>query len=198
VKALESAGLARANRGKSPKTWTTTQLAQSFGSATAARPITRQTADAALARLLERVDRVNSDDYFLAQVTRVILFGSYLRREVGRLGDVDVAVEMCPKEADRGRLRELNHQRVAEVERNGHRFRRALDRESWWQTETFRFLKGRSRAISLVDYQAEKAFVDRVPHKVLFFSAPEAARAKPAKEPPTQVRRARRPKGCRF
>ena len=71
LKALEAAGLAKANRGKGPKTWTTTQLAQSFGSATAAKRITRQTADAALAQLLERVDRVNSDDYFLAQVTCV-------------------------------------------------------------------------------------------------------------------------------
>jgi hypothetical protein len=83
------------------------------------------------------------------------------------------------------------------MERNGHRFRRALDRESWWQMETFRFLKGRSRSISLVDYQTEKEFVDQVPHKVLL-SAPEAARAKPAKEPPTQVRQGRRPKDCPF
>jgi hypothetical protein len=196
VKALEAAGLATANRGKGPRTWTTTQLAQSFGSATAAKPITRQTAAAALAQFLERVDLVNSDDHFLARVTRVILFGSYLRAEVDRLGDVDVAVELRPKQADRGRLRELNHRRAAELERSGHRFRRTLDRESWWQTETFQFLKGRSRSISLVDYQTEKEFVDRVPHKVLF-AAPEA-RAKPAKDSPTQVRRARRPKDCPF
>ena len=149
-----------------------------------------------MARFLERVDRVNSDDHLLARVTRVILFGSYIRPEVDRLGDVDVAVELRPKEADRGRLRELNHQRATEMERNGHRFRRTLDRESWWQMETFRYLKGRSRSISLVDYQTEKEFVDQVPHKVLF-AAPEA-RAKPAKESPTQVHRSRRPKGCPF
>jgi hypothetical protein len=196
VKALEAAGLAKASRGKGRKTWMTTQLAQSFGSATAAKPISRQTADAALAQLLERVDRVNSDGHFLAQIAQVILFGSYLRPEVDRLGDVDVAVELRPKEADRGRLRELSYQRAAELERNGHRFRPTLDRESWWQMETFRYLKGRSRSISLVDYQTEKEFVDQVPHKVLF-AAPEA-RAKPAKESPTQVRRSRRPKGCPF
>ena len=142
------------------------------------------------------MDRINSDGHFLAQIAHVILFGSYLRPEVDRLGDVDVAVELRPKEADRGRLRELNYQRAAELERNGHRFRPTLDRESWWQMETFRYLKGRSRSISLVDYQTEKEFVDQVPHKVLF-AAPEA-RAKPAKEPPTQVRRTKRPKGCPF
>jgi hypothetical protein len=40
-----------------------------------------------------------------------------------------------PKEADRGRLRELNYRRAAS---------RVLDRKSWWQKETLRFLKGRS------------------------------------------------------
>jgi predicted nucleotidyltransferase len=196
VKALEAAGLAKGNRGRGPRTWTTTQLAQSFGSATAATAITRQTAAAALARFLERVDRVNSDDYFLAQVTRVILFGSYLRAEVNRLGDVDVAVELQPKEADRSRLRELNYRRAAEWERNGHRFSRVLDRESWWQMETFRFLKDRSRSISLVDYQTEKAFVDQVPHRILFSKREEGA--KPPLQPPTPIRRARRPKDCPF
>src|SRR6202022_3145393 len=105
VKTLEAAGLAKANRGNGPKQWTTTQLAQSFGSATAAKPITRQTAKKALAQFLERVDRVNHDDQFLAKVTRVVLFGSYLRAEMERLGDVDVGGELQPKESDWQRLR---------------------------------------------------------------------------------------------
>ena len=127
VKALEAAGLAKASRGRSPKKWTTTQLAQSFASATAAKPITRQTAEKALAQFLECVNRVNLDDRFLANVTLVILFGSYLNPEVKKLGDVDVGVELQPKESDRKRLRELNYQRVEQFE-NSHRFSRALDR----------------------------------------------------------------------
>jgi len=196
VKAMEDAGFAKANRGRGPKAWTTTQLAQSFGSATAARPITRRTAEAAFALFLARVDRVNSDDYFLAKVTRVVLFGSYLRADASRLGDVDIAVELRPKEADRGRLGELNHQRVAECEQNGHRFSRMLDQQAWWQMETFRFLKSRSRSISLVDYQMEKEFVDRVPHKVVFSVQEE--QAKSALPQPTPIRRAKRPKDCPF
>jgi len=192
VKALEAAGLAKVNRGKGPKTWTTTQLAQSFGSATAAKPITRRTAEAALAQFLERVERVNNDDHFLARVTRVVLFGSYLRAEADRLGDVDVGVELQPKESDRKRLRESNYQRVAELERKGHRFNRALDREVWWYLEAFRFLKGKSRSISLLDYRTEREFVDRVPHKVLF-SAP-GEELKPAEEQPKEVGRSRRPR----
>ena len=185
---------AKANRGEA-ENLDDHQLGQSFGSATAARPITAG-AEAALALFLARVDRVNSDDYFLAKVTRVVLFGSYLRAVVSRLGDVDIAVGLRPKEADPGRLRELNDQRVAESEQNGDRFSRMLDRQVWWQMETFRFLKSRSRSISLVDYQMEKEFVDRVPHKVLF--AAQEQQAKSAPPQPTQIRRARRPKDCPF
>jgi hypothetical protein len=97
VAALEAHGLARARRGKGAKAWTTTQLAQSLACATAAKPITRRTAEAALAAFLERVQRVNRDDLFLAKVTRVIVFGSYLQKDLARLGDVDIAVELEAK-----------------------------------------------------------------------------------------------------
>ena len=181
---------------KRPKKWTTTQLAQSFASATAAKPITRQTAEKSLAQFLERVTRVNQDDRFLAKVTRVILFGSYLNPEAMKLGDVDVGVELQPNEPDRTRLRELNYRRVEQLENKGHRFGRVLDREVWWHAETFRFLKGRGRSISLLDYKVEKEFVDQVPHKVLFSSPQE--RPKPAKEAPKEIPRTRRQKGCPF
>jgi predicted nucleotidyltransferase len=125
-----------------------------------------------------------------------VLFGSYLRADASRLGDVDIAVELRPKETDRGRLRELNDQRGAESEQNGDRFSRMLDRQVWWQMETFRLLKSRSRSISLVDYQTENQFVDRVPHKVLLSAQEE--QAKSALPQPKQIRRARRRKDCPF
>jgi predicted nucleotidyltransferase len=56
------------------------------------------------AQFLERVNRLNHDDRFLGKVTRVILFGSYLNPEASKLGDVDVGVELQPKESDRKRL----------------------------------------------------------------------------------------------
>ena len=196
VSALEASGLAKLRRGTGPRIWTTTQLAQSFGSATAAKPITRRTAEAALARLLERVERVNHDNHFLAKVTRVIVFGSYLCGD-DRLGDVDVAVELAPKEAHRRHFRELNYRRVAESERKGHRFSRTLDREMWWPLETFHFLKGRSRSISLHDYRAEKQLVDEVPHRILMPLGTKSGQ-RVAKESPKLVRKARRPRDCPF
>jgi hypothetical protein len=62
--------------------------------------------------------------------------------------------------------------------------------------ETFRFLKGRSRSISLLDYKREKEFVNKVPHRILLCTA-EAELERP-KKVLKQVRRARRPKGCPF
>jgi predicted nucleotidyltransferase len=196
VEALEATGLSKTRREKGSRTWTTTQRAQTFASATAAKPITRQTAERALAEFLARVDCVNSDDRFLAKVTRVIVFGSYLRTDKDKLGDVDMAVELAPKERKRKVLREFNYRRVAQSEGKGHRFTGILDRELWWKLETFRFLKGRSRSISLLDYKTEKEFVDQVPHRTLLCTA--EAELEPPKKVLKQVRRARRPKGCPF
>jgi len=50
--------------------------------------VTRATAEMALARFLSRVQMVNTDPYFLAKVTRIVLFGSMLKSEIDRLSDV--------------------------------------------------------------------------------------------------------------
>jgi predicted nucleotidyltransferase len=142
--------------------WATTQFARSFGSATAAKPIARKTADHALSQLLERVNQVNTEERFLAKVTKLVVLGSYLRADVDRLSDLDIAVELQPKEANWDRLRELTLNRVEQLEIAGRRFN-WIEIQYWWHLEAFRFLKSRSRAISLIDYTAEKKFVDSVP-----------------------------------
>jgi len=196
VRVLVEAGLARAAPIRGMDTCATTQFAQSFGSATAAKPITRQTADHALSQLLERVNQVNRDECFLAKVTKVVVLGSYLRAEVDRLSDLDIAVELQPKEANWDRLGELTRNRVEQLQAAGRRFN-WIEAEYWWHLEAFQFLKSRSRAISLIDYKAEREFVDRVPHQVLLSVGTGVA------EPPTDKskgsgRRRRRPHDCPF
>jgi len=198
VRVLVEAGLAVAETEHGIDGYRTTSLAPAFGSATAAKPITRRTADRALSQLLERVDQVNGDRRFLAKVTKVIVFGSYLRADVDRLSDVDIAVELQPKVADRERLRELTHDRVEQLQMAGCRFRDWLEVEYWWHLEAFRFLKSRSRAISLIDYKVEKELVDKVPHKVLL-SCPADVGAEPRRRPSKSPVRRRRPSGdCPF
>jgi len=190
---LRAEGLVeRSGRG----VWTLTQEGVTFSAATAAKPVTRATAERALAQLLDRVRRVDQDPYFLAKVTRLVLFGSMLKPEVQRLSDVDLAVELAPKEADYEHAQVLNRQRAEELASRGHQFRSFLEVEHCWHRETFQFLKGRSRVIALADYAAEKSFVLAVPHRVLI-GTPEQI---PAEKPATPVPwlRRRRPRRVPF
>ena len=80
--------------------WTVNQAGRTFSVATAVKPVKRVTAEKALARFLERVTRVNEEPYFLARVTKVVLFGSILKPGVESLSDVDIAVQLVRKESD--------------------------------------------------------------------------------------------------
>jgi len=176
--------------------WNLTQAAVTFSSATAAKPVTRATAERALAQFLDRVSRVNQDSYFLAKVTRLVLFGSMLMPEVQRPSDVDLAVELVPKEADSERAHVLNRQRAEELNSRGHQFRNFLEVAHCWHRETFQFLKGRSRVIALADYAVEKSFVLAVPHRVLIGTPEQILTEKPAAPAPSPRRR--RPRGSPF
>jgi len=173
IKALLSEGLIEA-AGRDA--WKITQAGQTLSSATAAERVTRATAEKALLQFLGRVEQVNNDPYFLGKVTRVVLFGSMLKPEVDRLSDVDVAVEL-EKRATRG-----------------NRFRNFLGQEGCWYWEVFGFLKGHSRVIALADYAAEKSFVLKVPHRVLFGDAESTSRPRKPQRPV----RNRRPRDCPF
>jgi hypothetical protein len=80
--------------------WTICQSGMTFAAATAANRLTRATAERALAAFMDRVARVNKDQYFLGYVTRVALFGSGLNSDTDRPSDVDLAVQIIPKTAD--------------------------------------------------------------------------------------------------
>jgi predicted nucleotidyltransferase len=169
--------------------WTITQAGQTLSSATAAKHVTRATAEKALQEFNRRVERVNREPYFLGKVTRVVLFGSMLKTEVERVSDVDLAVEIVEKEADSDLSRSKNYDRVEELAAAGHRFRNVVEMAGCWHLEVFRFLKGRSRVIALADYAAEKSFVLAVPHRFLLGKPEPSAAQNP---PSTRKRRARR------
>ena len=160
VRTLRTEGLIEgAGRG----IWTITQAGQTSSSATAAKPVTRAAAERALSRFLERVTQVNQNPCFLAKATSIVLFGSMLKPEVERLSDLDLAVELTRKEPDIKRAQEQNQQRAEELANMGRSFRNVLEWEFCWHGEAFRFLKGRSRVISLADFNAEKTFVTKFP-----------------------------------
>jgi predicted nucleotidyltransferase len=94
--------------------WIVTQKGHSLAAAKASLPIKRKTLEVTLQSFMERVREVNRDLFFLAKVTGVVLFGSSLRLDIERFGDVDLAVRLEPKEADPTILRQLNEQRAEE------------------------------------------------------------------------------------
>ena len=165
VRALVSAGLIeRAGPGR----WFITSAGQTTSSATAAARLTRATGDRALREFMARVERVNQDPNFLGMVVAVVLFGSMVKPEVDRPSDVDIAVEIVPKEADPERARAKNERRAQELEAKGHRFRGLMDRYVCWYREVFTHLKGRSRVVSLVDLRREGEIVWAAPHQILY------------------------------
>jgi predicted nucleotidyltransferase len=164
TEALVVAGLAEAT---GQEQWCITQTGKRLTSATAARPVSRATAEKALREFLDRVDEVNRNDHYLGRVSAVVLFGSMLRSEVDRLSDVDVAVEIVQKELDRERARAANECRARELEQKGHQFRQPLDWVTCWYREVFAFLKGRGRVISLANLRAEGELILAVPHQIL-------------------------------
>jgi predicted nucleotidyltransferase len=194
IKALLAEGLIEAHgRGA----WKVTQAGQTLSSATAAKRVTRATAEKALQQFLGRVEQVNNDPYFLGKVTKVVLFGSMLKPEVERLSDVDLAVELTSKEEDFDRARARNYERVAELALQGHRFRNFLDQEGCWYWQIFGFLKRQSRVIALADYSVEKTFVLAVPHRFLIGQLERIAVQSAPNTPKSGVQK-RRPRDCPF
>ncbi len=194
VRALSKAGLVESlGRGR----WEITQAGQTLSSATAAKAVSRSTAEKALREFLERVERVNEDDRFLGRVNRVVLFGSMLRKDVDRLSDVDIAVEVVPKIADRERHEAANRRRVEAVARMGHLFRGVLDVQLHWYYDVLQALKHQSRVIALADYRAEKSFVLKVPHRMLL-GEEELLPAESPQEAQPRPKPSRRPRGCPF
>src|SRR5438128_12335285 len=70
-------------------------------------PMKRDEADAILMELMGKAKRVNSDTWFLHQVERIVVFGSYLNLASPRVSDVDVMVLLAPKERDYERFSAL-------------------------------------------------------------------------------------------
>ena len=140
-----------------------------LGLASAAKPVTRETADRILSEFMDRVMHVNSDPSFLVKVKKVLVFGSYLTDAL-RINDIDVAVEFTWKEnhplvlnADKAQLA-LNLSSMAE--KKGKKFSSFIDRLEWPEHEVRLFLKSRSRALSIHSIHDE--ILNRVKYRVFF------------------------------
>ena len=79
-----------------------------------------------MSEFLDRVRQVNSNSGFLYRVRKVVVFGSFLS-DAPFVGDLDLAVDLCPKEKDSRKHSELIRARANEAARYGRRFRNYVE-----------------------------------------------------------------------
>jgi predicted nucleotidyltransferase len=149
-----------------------TLAGSAFSQASAARPLTRETARRKLDEFLERVREVNRDDRLAYRVRRVVVFGSYLT-ERERINDVDVAVDLEKRYADDEDMA-VRQARIRETDAAGRQFASYAERVFWPQIEVLLRLKARSRAISLHDFGMEESFLRQTETRVVFEAGSES------------------------
>ena len=121
--------------------------------------------DRLLADVLKRAEEVNSSGKFLYKVVEIILFGSYLDTSRERLGDLDLAVRLEPKEQDRKK-----HIKACarQADKESNRYLSFLDRHSYFSyAKVFKYLRNRSRGISLHS-STDGIISTGIPTKVVF------------------------------
>ncbi len=164
ISQLVSLGLVEAD-SRTEERWSTAPKGRTLALASAARPLRRTTAERKLREFLERVEDVNREKRFLLKVTRVVVFGSYLSAKE-RINDIDLAVRLEPKEADRERHHQLWQEHVEEAFMGGRVFQNFVDQLAWPEKGVLLYLKSKSRAISLHSF--DDPVLEKTETKVIY------------------------------
>jgi predicted nucleotidyltransferase len=149
VSALTSLGYIERIDLKDDRIWfTPTDLGVSLSLASAAKRITRKTAERSIAEFMKRVHWLNHNRKYLFKVTAVVVYGSYLT-STESLGDVDIAVELTWREPDQKKYHELIWAHISAARRKGRHFANLTDEVVWPQTEVLLYLRNRKRSLSI-------------------------------------------------
>lgn len=140
---LVDRGFCKATIGQSE--YELTDLARELVRSSAAKRVSRKTADEALAGLMSRVEEINANPKFLYSVRSVVVFGSYLKPNV-QLGDLDVAIQVSSRIADPS---ERSQAALRYATDSGRQFKNYTERLYWAQAEIYQVLKNRQRTISI-------------------------------------------------
>jgi len=130
--------------------WKHTIRGGALSNALFSAPVSRRNAEKKLGEFMERVHCVNRDSRFLYRVQKVVLFGSFLT-ESPTVGDLDIAIDLQPKEPDSEKHVELIQARADEAVQNGRSFRNYIESLQFAYKEVRSFLKARSRILQLTD-----------------------------------------------
>lgn len=126
-----------------------TKLGKNFAQASGAKRLKREAATQALESFMSRVTEVNADPRFLVRITRVVIFGSYVRGEE-TVGDLDLAVDYESKITVNDKDRHKIYSEYFKA--SGRTSPSFIDEWEWPKLEVKLLLKSRKRIISLHDF----------------------------------------------
>ncbi len=118
-----------------------------FAGARANAPLRRTTAERLVNDVIARACEIERDHRFVYVVKRLAVFGSYLEPARDRLGDVDLLLEVEPRDADPERRRLAFEEHMRGAVARGKRFGSFLDELAWPETEVKQYLRGRSKHV---------------------------------------------------
>jgi predicted nucleotidyltransferase len=144
---MEKQGLIEPQKVKEETRWVNTLKGNSLALAKANKPLLRKTADRIMTELMERITRVNNDPYFLYKVNKIIIFGSYLTDSL-TMNDIDIAIDLVPKEVNHEMHITLREQRSQFLAENGKHFRHYTEYLAASEVEIYVTLRANSRHLS--------------------------------------------------
>jgi predicted nucleotidyltransferase len=133
--------------------WRCTASGERLAYARATRPISRATAERKLQEFLDRVAVVNRSPDYAYKVKRLYVFGSFISTNNDRIGDLDLAVELAPRESDQAQQDQLEHRCISRALAEGRHFGTIVEETYWPRHAVYRYLKARSTAIGLHEAQ---------------------------------------------
>ena len=162
---LAADGFIKSVSQKRKQLWAVTEKGHSLALASAAKRVKRATADRHYAAFMQRVIEINESEKYLFRVPKVVLFGSYLGIKE-TVSDIDVAVWMERKETCNETFFALQQRMTIEQEMEGRIFRTFSESIDWPESDVLRYLKNRSRVISL--HNQHEGVLKRTKSKVVY------------------------------
>jgi predicted nucleotidyltransferase len=129
--------------------------------ATAARPLVRSTAELLVSEVVARAKAINADNEWAYRVTMLVVFGSFVGG-AERPNDVDVACKLEPRWQGEAQSEAEDERRLF----SDRRFRNISECVVWPKLEVLRFLKSRSRGLSI--QELNDWVLKQEKHKVVF------------------------------
>ena len=112
-------------------------------------PLNKEKADKLFQEFMERVEEINSNEFYLYRVSKIVLFGSYIDPEKTDYSDIDIAFELSRKAKSHEEFMEMDEQRIKEAELAGKSFPSFFDQIGYTERVVLLKMKNKCRYISL-------------------------------------------------